>query len=630
MFSYPTVENQKQLAPDIHSALKSLFGFERFRDGQRDIAESIVNQKSVLAVMPTGAGKSLCYQLPACVLDGVTVVVSPLIALMKDQVDTLYSFGIPATCIHSLQPWQDQKLRLRGLSEGLYKIVYVAPERFKNEAFLETLKTLRVSLLAVDEAHCISQWGHDFRPDYRTLREVRTLLGDPVTIALTATATPEVREDILKQLGLYDARIVISGFERPNLYFEVQHVRSDQDKYTHLRLFMERFVDASVVVYCATRRQVEEVRTRIEHDGHIVGTYHGGLPEQKRRQTQDAFMAGDLPVLVATNAFGMGIDKSDVRAIVHFNMPGSLEAYYQEAGRAGRDGEPSHCLLFYCHDDRKVHDFFIETAFPPPEVVQRVWTELRGLGIGTHAVGASQLAESMRRVKKAVPIQEAAIESALRALKDVLHIDYGWRDGFPWVVIRDQSRAKDLRVDWDRLSVRRQLAQRQLREVGRLAEQQACRQYQLLRHFESVPSFGYSCNHCDVCLGAPPEMTHVQKRILTKDEPHILIRKILSGVARTKGRQTPQTISSMLRGSKAQHIRSAKLDELSTYGLLSSLKPSQVKELLRLTERHRLTLKSTRGYITLTDEGVEVMRGSRPLPQALDTQLSKRICIIAD
>ena len=616
------------LAPDLDTALHELFGFDDFREGQRQIAESVVEGVSALAVMPTGAGKSLCYQLPACVIDGVTIVVSPLIALMKDQVESLYAHGIPATCINSSQRWQDQQLRLRGLSEGLYRIVYVAPERFKNRAFLDALAGVKVGLFAVDEAHCISQWGHDFRPDYLELGEVRKSLGEPVTLALTATATPEVQDDIVKQLGIEDARIIVSGFERPNLYFEVQTTHSDEEKYTHTRALLDRYDGESVVIYCATRRQVDELRVRLKHAGYLVGAYHAGLNEKKRDQTQDAFMAGDLPVLVATNAFGMGIDKADVRGIVHFNVPGSVEGYYQEAGRAGRDGEPAHCLLLYSPQDRGVHEFFVETSFPTPEVVAQVWSELRRHGVGTHSLGPEQIADHINRSSKTAHVHTSSVDASLRLLEQAMHIDFGWRDGFPWIAVRDHSRARDLRIDWDRVVLRRRIAQRQLDHICRYAVGDGCRQALLLRYFNSQPSFGHTCNTCDACIGAPPFTGSKRaERIACEDDPTTLVRKILSGIARSNGRADSQLVAAMLRGSSAHRIQNEGLRRLSTFGILDYLGPASLLEFVNLCERHRLVAANARGLVSLTEEGVAVMRGDQLLPGDLEDRLARRIYV---
>jgi ATP-dependent DNA helicase RecQ len=291
--------------------------------------------------MPTGGGKSLCYQLPAVALDGLTLVVSPLIALMKDQVDQLQALGLPVTFINSTLSVSEQSERLEGIAARRYQLVYVVPERFRSPRFLDAVRQASLRLLAVDEAHCISQWGHDFRPDYARLGHFRRLLGNPTTIALTATATDTVRRDIVEHLNLHDPKTFITGFARPNLFYEVQLPSGQRDKGEMLTRFL-RQCPGSGIVYAATRKKAEEVAQWIaDQSRRTTVAYHAGLSGDQRRQAQDAFMSGRVEIVAATTAFGMGIDKADVRFVVHYNLPGSLEAYYQEAGRAGRDGRPS-------------------------------------------------------------------------------------------------------------------------------------------------------------------------------------------------------------------------------------------------------------------------------------------------
>lgn len=356
------------------------FGLRQFRPGQQEVIRAVLAKQDCLCIMPTGGGKSLCYQLPAIARSGLTLVVSPLIALMKDQVDALHSLGIAATYINSSLTLPEQRERMDQMAAGQYRLVYVAPERLRNPLFVERLRATRVELLAVDEAHCISEWGHDFRPDYARLGLLRQRIGSPPTIALTATATPVVRADVLQQLQLRDPQTFITGFRRTNLHFEVITAHSQADKMNELLEFLEA-TPGPGIIYAATRKRCAELVEALGDAGvkRKVAFYHAGLAQDERRRVQEAFMADRVQIIVATNAFGMGIDKRDLRFVVHYNIPGSLEAYYQEAGRAGRDGERSRCLLLNSWADRRIQEFFIDSSYPPPEIVQEVYDFLREL-----------------------------------------------------------------------------------------------------------------------------------------------------------------------------------------------------------------------------------------------------------
>ena len=352
----------------LETVLQERFGFPDFREGQREIVQHLVDGHDALVVMPTGAGKSLCYQVPAVARGGLTIVVSPLIALMKDQVDSLQEKGIRATFLNSSLSTSERRERRAGLQAGAYELLYVAPERF-TPSFLGFLQSLPVRLLAVDEAHCVSQWGHDFRPDYLKLGRVRDALPGVPTAALTATATPEVQEDILRSLGIQQARRFIRGFDRDNLLLEVVGVNGKTEKDALLADYVQ---PGPSLVYCATRKNVERATGALRDAGVRAGMYHAGLTQGDRVRVQDDFMAGRIPVVVATNAFGMGIDKRDIRCIVHYDMPGTVEAYYQEIGRAGRDGRMSRAVLLHMPSDRRIHEFFIDNAHPPALWVQTV------------------------------------------------------------------------------------------------------------------------------------------------------------------------------------------------------------------------------------------------------------------
>src|SRR5215470_11947811 len=460
---------------DAQSTLERHFGFSRFREGQADVIEAVLARQDVIVVMPTGGGKSLCYQLPALLFPGVTLVVSPLIALMKDQVDALNARDIAATYINSSLSYDDQLARLRGMSRGEYRLVYVAPERFRNARFVESLKGCKISLFAVDEAHCISHWGHDFRPDYLRLREAADALGRPRIIALTATATPQVQSDIATQLGLKKASPFIAGFDRHNLTLRVEPCKIDNDHITAAYQIVKRAKGAGII-YCSTRKAVDEVSSKLQRQGLTVGAYHAGLDEAKRARMQDYFMAGDLDAIVATNAFGMGVDKSDIRFVTHYNLPGSIEAYYQEVGRAGRDGLPSLCTLLFNYVDTRTHEFFIEGGYPPRQLVEEVYICLLGMGLETIHLSANALSARVGARN------EIAINSALIYLEKAGHIarQQGREQGVKMI---DRAPVGELRVDWNDIAMREGAERRKLREMVNFAYHEKCLRQFILRYF---------------------------------------------------------------------------------------------------------------------------------------------------
>ena len=352
---------------ELLAALKRYFGYDSFRDGQREVIEKILNGENILASFPTGYGKSLCYQLPALMLSGLTVIVSPLISLMKDQVDALRERRIYSVALlNSSLSWEEYRAELERLECGEVKLLYIAPERLRSRRFLTLLNSHQISLFVIDEAHCISQWGHDFRPSYLALRDaIREL--HPSSIALfTATATLDVREDIREQLEIQPPQAFTRGIERPNLKFSVHEVSTDAEKYPLLDECLQQ-LRGKGIVYAGRRRETEEIASHLKKCGRRVDFYHAGREDIERKRVQDRFFddgTDGLDLVVATNAFGMGIDKSNIRYIVHWTMTGTLEQYYQEAGRAGRDGETAHCILFYCPDDRKLHEYFIDDSAP--------------------------------------------------------------------------------------------------------------------------------------------------------------------------------------------------------------------------------------------------------------------------
>ena len=354
--------------------LLATFGLSEFRPGQREVVDAIAAGEDVMCVMPTGGGKSLCYQLPSLARDGTTIVVSPLIALMKDQVDAMQKLGIKAKLINSSLTSAEQSVVLDEMANGSLNLVYVAPERLRNSRFLNAISNVNINLLAIDEAHCVSEWGHDFRPDYSRLGRFRErYLQDVQTIALTATATPTVRQDIAEILRLKTPQVFVTGFARTNLRFSVTHAKSDREKDEELTRYVSS-QQGSGIIYAATRKRCEELAQWLpEKTRRPIGAYHAGLEPSQRQRVQDDFMSGKLSAIVATNAFGMGIDKADIRFVVHYNIPGSLEAYYQEAGRAGRDGQPSECRLMFSYSDRYIQEFFIDNRYPQRDTVKKVY-----------------------------------------------------------------------------------------------------------------------------------------------------------------------------------------------------------------------------------------------------------------
>ena len=342
-----------------YEILKNIFGYDTFREGQETLVDSTLSGRDVLGIMPTGAGKSICFQVPALMFEGITIVVSPLISLMKDQVAALNQAGVHAAYINSSLTEGQYRKAMENARRGQYKIIYVAPERLMTDSFQSLVQEVEISMTAVDEAHCISQWGQDFRPSYLKIVEFINLLPKrPVIAAYTATATKQVKEDILCILGLRDPAVVVTGYDRKNLYFAV---KKPKDKKAQLLDYLSKNREKSGIIYCNTRKTVEEVELDLRRAGYPVTRYHAGLTDAERRQNQEDFIYDRRPVMVATNAFGMGIDKSNVRYVIHYNMPKDIESYYQEAGRAGRDGEPAECLLFYSGQDVRINEFLIGT-----------------------------------------------------------------------------------------------------------------------------------------------------------------------------------------------------------------------------------------------------------------------------
>ena len=548
--------------------LHQRFGHEAFRPGQDRIIEAVLQGQDALVVMPTGSGKSLCYQLPALMRDGCTIVISPLIALMKDQVDGLHAQKIEATFINSSLSAQEQFERLRACRAGVYKLLYVAPERFRNARFLSAVEQMNVSLFAVDEAHCISEWGHDFRPDYLRLREAIAHLKQPQVLALTATATVDVQGDIVQQLGCPDMQRFVMGFNRSNLTYRVQAQHAIAAKLQLLKELLAAQNDGSVIIYAATRRAVEEVAAALSTWGMEVLIYHAGLSDVMRRRAQDAFMARSHRVIVATNAFGMGVDKSDVRSVVHFNLPRTIEAYYQEAGRAGRDGEAAECVVLFSFADVKIQEFLLEQSYPDRSYIEDIYAQLVALSrrhtevpwrqllpYRSHGSSAMMLDATVKILERAGYVEriaqygsteEAAANSMIRLITQPVAVS-------------------QLDIDYEALQRRKRHESQKLRQVIRYVNTRRCRRHHILSYF-GEPWTLPNCGACDRCLDTEEAASRPQRE---PDEAEwVLIQKILSCIARMQGRYGRAKVVQVLMGSRAKDIRDSHLARLSTYGIL--------------------------------------------------------------
>ena len=589
--------------------LSCSFGFEEFLDGQEEIVSEILSGRDGMVVMPTGGGKSLCYQLPAMCLDGVTIVVSPLIALMKDQVDALAEKKIPATLINSTLSHAEQRDRIERMKKGEYKLIYVAPERFRAEGFVSALREMEVALLAIDEAHCVSQWGHDFRPDYMRLGQARVALGTPQCVAFTATATPEVREDIVSVLQLREHFETVTGFARANLSFNITPVETKASKFKRLREAIGEHKTG--IVYCATRKRVEEVAETLHSWGVNCMGYHGGMTEEQREATQNKFIKRKVDVAVATNAFGMGIDRSDVRFVVHFEIPGSVEAFYQEAGRAGRDGEAAHCELLWNYADTRTQEFFIEGANPGYGTIHQVYRYLCGEADELHEVHAT-----IEEITNAVEVKNGmAVSSAISVLARQGYLE---RFDVPGQrrrgtrLRRPGGQVDDLEIDREALEEKERRDRQKLQSVIGLCYGAGCRQRAILEYFGEAEAG--ECGTCDVCRSD----YGTDRREPTEGE-RLVVRKVLSGVARMSRRTSKGwqgifgrgRIVQMLTGSKSQEVLRVRLHELSTYGMLKVKGATYLNELFHSLHDSGLLVTQRGDYplVTLTPFGESAMKG---------------------
>ncbi|MEM7672523.1 MAG: RecQ family ATP-dependent DNA helicase [Verrucomicrobiota bacterium] len=605
---------------NLQKLLLDRFQLEAFRPGQEPIIRAIIQEQDTLAVMPTGGGKSLCFQLPALAMEGIALVISPLISLMQDQVDSLESRGISATLINSSGPPGEQRRRADAMQRGEYDLVYIAPERFRHQGFVESLRNTKIALLAIDEAHCLSQWGHDFRPDYLLLGKALERLNQrPVIAAFTATATPEVRDDIVLHLGLKEPQIFVSGFARKNLSLNVLPVSGKTDKLRALDSLIVQ--NRTGIVYCATRKRVEEVAEHLSEWKVPHVAYHAGMSDQERQRAQEDFMRRKVDVAVATNAFGMGIDRSDIRFVAHYEIPGSLEAYYQEVGRAGRDGGNSVCELYYNFADKRTQEFFIEGNNPSGRFIRDLYGVLQRMQNKQFEVTATlaDITEEMGGSRFGMAVSSAI--SYLRRIHLIERFDIPGSRSRGTRLLQPHRVPSDLPIDDAALRDKMLRDESKLETIIRFANTPLCRQAFILKYFGEPAA--PVCESCDRC--AQSKNTSAKVQDLTEAQATI-VRKALSGVARASTRRGRHDweplfgrgkITRMLAGSQAADITESGLHQTSTFGILKDQSPDFIKDLFVELERSGLVSPTTDPKfpkLKLNIYGSQIMLGEAPPP----------------
>lgn len=551
--------SQDALMQHAQEILKSRFGHSEFLPGQKQSLESIFAGRNLLSVMPTGGGKSLLYQLPSIMMDGVTLVVSPLISLMKDQVDELTRKKIPAVYVNSSQSLDEQNERLYRCTTGEIKLLYVAPERFRSQAFIDILRNIKITRLAVDEAHCISEWGHDFRPDYRHLSKYREFMDNPLVTALTATATPRVQKDIIASLGLPSdsVDVHIHGFDRENLVLSVVEAFKEREKGEFVRGWITEN-KGSGIIYVGTRRAAVDVGESLRAIDKSVVVYHAGMDPNERTYAQDAFISSRARVVVATSAFGMGIDKPDVRFVIHYNYPGSVEQYYQEIGRAGRDGLTSHCVLLHSFADKRLREFFIDMSYPPPDLIGLVYRTL-------WSIDANPVAMTNKEIAKLVGnrIKDGQVGAAIN-LFNIAGLTRSIQRGRIVEKLVEKPPPFDRApIDWQHYQMLRNIELDKLRAMQKFISTNDCRRGFILRYFGEMDSF--KCGTCDRCN--KPSFDDNASTSIVKTNPSIVLPVLLC-IKHLRFPLGKGRLAQIVTGSRDADILQWEADKNPAYGIV--------------------------------------------------------------